>query len=127
MRGVKPNTDKLSCRRCGHQWYPRIPEVRLCPKCKSFYWCKDIIKVVRATKWYVCVTKPEHPRANKIGHVKRAVLVAEEKIGRYLLPEEEVHHINGIKTDDRPENLLVLTHREHRRVENNFKLHRSAP
>jgi hypothetical protein len=43
----------------------------------------------------------------------RAVLVMEEHIGRYLLPEEEVHHINGVITDDRIENLELTTHSEH--------------
>lgn len=28
----------------------------------------------------------------------------------------EVHHLNGIKTDDRPENLICLTKAEHHRV-----------
>lgn len=32
-------------------------------------------------------------------------LVVEEKIGRKLLPSERVHHINGIRDDNRPENL----------------------
>lgn len=64
-------------------------------------------------KGYIVILQPEHPRANCIGYVKRARLVLEEKLGRHLLPKEDIHHINGIKTDDRPENLIALNHSEH--------------
>lgn len=41
--------------------------------------------------------------------------VVEKEIGRKLLPDEEVHHKNRNKLDNRPKNLQVLTHRKHRR------------
>jgi len=29
---------KLECKRCGYKWYPKQPDVRQCPKCKSAKW-----------------------------------------------------------------------------------------
>ncbi len=26
---------KLKCRKCGHEWQPRNPEVYICPACKT--------------------------------------------------------------------------------------------
>tara|TARA_Y100000593_G_scaffold47786_1_gene90415 strand:+ start:287 stop:1231 length:945 start_codon:yes stop_codon:yes gene_type:complete len=56
------------------------------------------------THGYVKVRKPEHPFANG-GYVPQHRLVMEEFLGRYLTQEEEVHHKNTIRDDNRIENL----------------------
>ena len=55
-----------------------------------------------------------HRLADVRGYAYEHRLVAEAKVGRSLASSEHVHHVNGDKTDNRPENLEVLTAAEHR-------------
>lgn len=59
------------------------------------------------SKWgYILIVCPDHPYASKRDHyVREHRLVMEKEIGRYLLPEERVHHKNGKRDDNRVENL----------------------
>jgi hypothetical protein len=55
------------------------------------------------------VWAPDHPRAGKGHYVFEHIVVMEEMLGRHLLPQESVHHRNGVRDDNRPGNLELWT------------------
>jgi hypothetical protein len=59
-------------------------------------------------KWgYIMVLAPEHPRAWTNGYVYEHILVVERAMGKHLRRTAQVHHVNEIKPDNRPENLVA--------------------
>jgi hypothetical protein len=66
----------------------------------------------KSSAGYVFV-KSDHPRSNRHGYMFEHILFAEQKIGRKLNDNESVHHINGIRDDNRLDNLIVLTKSQH--------------
>lgn len=57
------------------------------------------------SRGYVLLFEPTHPNAHKTGYVAEHTKVMAAKLGRPLERFEEVHHKNGIRSDNRPENL----------------------
>lgn len=105
---------------CGRE--PRVPEISIKARLNS-------IKARKGKKGgnnkggrikdkfgYIQIWKPEHPNAKLAGYVHEHRLVMANHLGRPLTSEEYVHHKNGIKDDNRLENLEIMTKKVHRGV-----------
>ena len=67
---------------------------------------------------YILIKKNDHPYCNSGGYVREHRLVMELYLDRYLLPTEVVHHKNGVRNDNRLENLeLFETNGKHLKEE----------
>lgn len=88
---------------------------------------------------YIWVYVPDHPFAIPDAgmRVREHRLVAEKYLlteensvvingKRYLSPKFDVHHINGNKLDNRPENLMVLSRSEHQKLHHKLKQQQKA-
>lgn len=74
-------------------------------------------------KGYIVECHPGHPRADKNGYVFAHIIAYEKHAGTQVPLGYVVHHINGIKTDNRPENLTMMTSREHTIFHNKSRRH----
>ena len=113
----------MACPNCGKtRWVEQSAKEinRWCHSCANG---KKECRGEKAPNWkggrttvqgYVKIWCPKHPYANMRGYVPEHRLVMEATIGRFLLSSEIVHHINGIRDDNRKENLKLVSPLNHR-------------
>lgn len=74
--------------------------------------------ILISSNGYRLIKMNGHHLANHSGYVLEHRLIAEKIIGRKLMKHEQIHHVNGNRLDNRPENILVLTINEHSKLHN---------
>lgn len=124
--GNKYKYDKRICEYCKKEFYPTGSKVKLCSrKCasnarKKYFsipqCLENPLRKIDKNIGYVRIYCPMHPKANTRGYVYEHRVIMESVIGRYLIGDEVVHHINGIRWDNRIENLKIMSSSEHSKL-----------
>lgn len=109
---------KKVCSKCGKEYFKRassgIRPLSFCTrKCQHDYFHGEksptfVDGKMTNNHGYVLVLTQNHPRKIAGGYVYEHILLAENILGRFLNKGEIVHHINGNKSDNNLENLVVL-------------------
>ncbi len=122
----------LTCHRCGNarlvsENHAKYRPNHQCTKCKAAQVRESgAVSGANNPAWkggrftdpdgYVNIYLPGHHRQLRGCYVYEHIVVAEAAFGITVTPDLHVHHKNGVKDDNRPENLEVLSAADHHRL-----------
>lgn len=118
----------VHCARCGITFRPRRATNIYCSR--ACLWAGNGGQNRKPESWWTNQKGYIEGRVWEGGQqrrVKQHVFLMEQHLGRHLLADEDVHHRNGIKTDNRIENLEVIDHGQHASLSNRARSIARAP
>ncbi len=125
----KPKAKKgaiISCIVCNKKFYVAKNRINRgnCKYCSRSCLAKNHLNKFRPTHGFKSTGKPKHQYKKITVNGKSVRLhryIMEQHLGRKLEPWEHVHHINDDSSDNRIENLEVLSNADHQRKEYLFR------
>lgn len=100
-----------SARWCRSCWFKKCVEEHRFPQGSKHHWYKN--GRPKTSEGYIRIKQPNHPFADHNGYVAEHRYIMEQHLGRILDRKEFVHHLNGIRNDNRLVNLAVVSPSNH--------------
>lgn len=126
--GKQRSGETRKCQQCGKEFYAARWQIADTARSQGTYCSKQCLfdsQRIDGTGYsykrkdgYIAVYYPKHPDAPKSGWMLEHRLVAEQKVGHRIDRKAHVHHINGVKDDNRPENLEIIDSSSHAGISN---------
>ena len=115
------------CQQCGEVFQPRKAEAKYCSR--VCMWKNNGGHNKKEECWWINQKGYIDGKVwigEKQIRVKKHRWIMEQHLGRPLQKHEDIHHVNGIKTDNRIENLQIIPKVDHANISNIGRFHKTG-